>query len=146
VHIIIGIAAGVALLYFWLLGHWFARVLVHLMLMPLLAGLLAAAFTVGVGHPGDPIGIIGGCILGLTAGWFIASAPVYYWRHKLRPIYEAAYQWELRKQQMLSQKGPTQRVDHEPPEPEWKLFTICCVVCCAVALPLLVILVRLTYS
>jgi hypothetical protein len=30
-HIIIGLAAAVALLYFWLSGHWFARVLAFLL-------------------------------------------------------------------------------------------------------------------
>ena len=35
-HIIIGVGAAIALLYFWLIGHWFARVLVF----PLLGGVL----------------------------------------------------------------------------------------------------------
>jgi hypothetical protein len=41
-HIIIGIGAAIALLYFWLIGHWFARVLVFLLL----------AVTLGVGGAG----------------------------------------------------------------------------------------------
>ena len=35
-HIIIGVGAAIALLYFWLIGHWFARVLVF----PLLGDVL----------------------------------------------------------------------------------------------------------
>ena len=29
-HVLIGLCLGVALLYFWLLGHWFARILAFL--------------------------------------------------------------------------------------------------------------------
>jgi hypothetical protein len=32
VHIIVGLLLAIALLYFWLIGHWFARVLVFLVL------------------------------------------------------------------------------------------------------------------
>jgi hypothetical protein len=36
-HSLIGLLLGVALLYFWLIGHWFARVLVFLMVAVLMA-------------------------------------------------------------------------------------------------------------
>ena len=35
-HIIIGVGAALALLYFWLIGHWFARVVMFLVLVVLL--------------------------------------------------------------------------------------------------------------
>ena len=37
VHIMVGVLLAIALLYFWLIGHWFARVLEFLMFAPLLA-------------------------------------------------------------------------------------------------------------
>lgn len=98
-HILIGICLALALLFVWLNGHWFGRVLAHLVFMPLLALGLAALFTVGIDNPGDPIAAIGGVIIGMTIGWFLASAPVYYQRRKVR---QAAYRYELRKQELLA--------------------------------------------
>jgi hypothetical protein len=70
VHILIGIAMAIVLLYFWLIGHWFARVLVFLLLAAL--GALIAA--------GNVAAIIA---TGLLA-WLIASLPIYYQRHQQR--------------------------------------------------------------
>jgi hypothetical protein len=77
-HILIGLAMAAALLYFWLLGHWFARVLVFL--------LLGAALGVGgmvIGMRNDPVGgfLLGA--LGIVAAWFSAGIPIYYWRYRL---------------------------------------------------------------
>ena len=68
-HILIGLAAGVALLYFWLLGHWFARILVCLLFGAL--GVLLAS--------GNAIALICAVVL----AWPLASLPIYYWNHRV---------------------------------------------------------------
>jgi hypothetical protein len=72
-HILIGLAVAVALLYFWLIGHWFARVLVFLLLAVGLglggAALLASA--PGAKTEAAAFGFIfGGC-----AAWFMKRHP-----------------------------------------------------------------------
>jgi hypothetical protein len=72
-HIIIAVAAGVALLYFWLLGHWFARVLVFLLCLGvglILADLPALIF----------LGVV---------GWFGGGIPLYVRRHQARKLQKA---------------------------------------------------------
>ena len=68
-HILIGLAMGAALLYFWLLGHWFARILVCL-LFGVLGVLLAS---------GNAIALICAVVL----AWPLASLPIYYWNHRV---------------------------------------------------------------
>lgn len=75
-HIIIGLAAGVALLYFWLIGHWFARVLVFLMLA--CGGFLAGG---AMAHDMPSWIVLGTICAALT--WPLAGLPVYYWRWRL---------------------------------------------------------------
>ena len=68
-HILIGLLLGCALLYFWLIGQWFARVLVFLGLGVLGAFLLANA------------GPDRGAQLGaFVPAWMIASIPI--WWHR----------------------------------------------------------------
>jgi hypothetical protein len=78
-HLIIGIGAAVALLYYWLLGHWFARVLTTIVFVPAFALLGAVLFMVP--HNNAP-GVFG-AILGAAIAWPAASAPVWYWRRVL---------------------------------------------------------------
>jgi hypothetical protein len=49
-HILIGLALAVALLYFWLVGHWFARALVFLLFA------LAFGFALGGAMSGGNFG------------------------------------------------------------------------------------------
>lgn len=73
-HIIIGLAAAVALLYRWLLGGWFARVLMFLVFVAAFGGLGALLLLASPGAPAAA-GWIGG-ILGALLAWPIASLPI----------------------------------------------------------------------
>lgn len=79
-HILIALILAPALLYFWLIGHWFARVLAFLV--------FAAAFGVGgalltsAGATYPNAGLPGLVIGGIVA-WFVAGIPTYYWRHRM---------------------------------------------------------------
>jgi hypothetical protein len=77
-HILIGLALAAVLLYFWLVGHWFARVLMFLLLaagLGALGGLYLATNDSPVG------GMIGGCI-GITLAWPVAGIPIYFARFR----------------------------------------------------------------
>lgn len=77
-HILIGICLALGLLYAWLIGWWFARVLVFLEL-----GVLGTIGGYGIGSQSD---VVAGVLLGIgfvALGWVLASLPVYYWRQRL---------------------------------------------------------------
>ena len=94
-HFLIGLCLAVALLYFWLIGHWFARVLVFLMLA--CVAFLAACYTTQVpGHP--PVGLFFGLVAGALS-WPIASLPIYFHRGKQRQV---AMAWDERRRRLLS--------------------------------------------
>jgi hypothetical protein len=77
VHLIVGLLLAIALLYFWLIGHWFARVLVFLMLA-------VVGFIAGVNvTPHNPAGSIICGIIGAVLAWPLASIPIYYWRRQI---------------------------------------------------------------
>ena len=82
-HIIASLAIGAALLYFWLIGHWFARVLMFLCLAAVFgflgASLLAATQDAAAAAPVP--GIIG-ATLGAGAAWYIAGIPLWVQRAK----------------------------------------------------------------
>jgi hypothetical protein len=72
---LVALAVGVVLLYYWLLGHWFARALTFLAFaMPL--GFLGACYA----H--DPIAGLFGMAVGGTAAWFLAGIPIYVRRRR----------------------------------------------------------------
>jgi len=77
-----GIAVGVVLalvaLYFWLLGHWFARVVAFLLFV-VLFGLIGSAFTGSLGPAATNHGWVGFLIGGVVA-WFVSGIPIYYRR------------------------------------------------------------------
>ena len=79
IHALLGLALVLVLLYFWLLGHWFARILTFLMFGA--AGTLLALVLKHGDNPGPEIAAI---VIGFVGGWFIASLPTYYWRYELR--------------------------------------------------------------
>ena len=78
VHIIVGLLLAIALFYFWLIGHWFARVLVFLMLA--VVGFIAGA---NVPTSPSPAGSIICGLIGAALAWPLASIPIYYWRHQI---------------------------------------------------------------
>jgi hypothetical protein len=69
-HFLIGLGLFVVLLYWWLIGHWFARVLVFLLL-----AVLGAFISAGNGAAIIATGVL---------SWFIASLPVYHQRYQSR--------------------------------------------------------------
>lgn len=82
-EIIIGGALGVALLYFWLIGHWFARVLVFLGLEAIALPCLFLACVLP--QPGGPAFAGAGLFL-LVAAWPIASIPIHYWQKEIQRL------------------------------------------------------------
>lgn len=75
--ILFGLAAlmgGICLLYFWLVAHWFARVLVFLML----AGVVCAVGLVSYGAASAGI-----LVIGVPLAWVIASIPTWGARKRL---------------------------------------------------------------
>ena len=68
-------AAGIVLLYFWLLGHWFARVLMFICLA-LLCGIMIPAMFAPHYHESVPIGLLW-MGAGFVLAWFLAGIPVY---------------------------------------------------------------------
>jgi hypothetical protein len=78
-HILIGLALAVALLYFWLIGHWFARVLAFLVFAVCLGAAAGAGLAAANPADGAFVGILG-LIFGTVAAWFVSGIPIYYWR------------------------------------------------------------------
>jgi hypothetical protein len=74
--LLFGLAMAVALLYFWLIGHWFARVLMTALTVPLGAVLMMALFATG---PVTGWGLGFGAILGAVVGWMFARWPTTYY-------------------------------------------------------------------
>jgi hypothetical protein len=75
-HFLIGLGLAVTLLYFWLIGDWFARVLVFL-LLGAIGGLFGA-----MALKNAPAGALIFTTCWIIAGWFIASIPIYVQRHR----------------------------------------------------------------
>src|SRR4249920_299096 len=84
-HIIIVLAAAVAMLYFWLLGHWFARIVAFL-LFAVITGLCGAALF-SVTH--ETAASVIGAIMFVPLAWPLASLPIYYYRRQARKLDEA---------------------------------------------------------
>jgi len=72
-EILVGLALALVLLYFWLLGHWFARVVMFLALAAAF-GLLGAAFTTG--PPGQKNELVG-MLIGVALAWPVSSIPIW---------------------------------------------------------------------
>jgi hypothetical protein len=76
-HILIGLVVVAALLYFWLVAHWFARVLMFLLLG--VGGFFGGGAITGT----LPSSVILG-VLGIVAAWYVAGIPTYYWQRRNR--------------------------------------------------------------
>ncbi len=81
-EILIGLVLAAVVLYFWLIGHWFARVVVFLALVPLL-GLGGAALFAALPGATGAAAALGGCV-GVGLAWPASSLPIYYWRSQAR--------------------------------------------------------------
>ena len=68
---LVGAALAAGVLYFWLRGHWFARVLVFLGLGVLFAVIITNAY----GDPTMPVQVAFLAALGFLAAWFAADIP-----------------------------------------------------------------------
>lgn len=83
-EILIGLALGVALLYLWLAGHWFGRVLMFLLLAGIIGGLLCVAVTpADLDGAANPLGFIG-FIVGTVIAWFVSGIPAYKRRRQIK--------------------------------------------------------------
>jgi hypothetical protein len=120
VVVIISLLLGVILLWAWLLGHWFARVLVCIILV-LAFGALGGAC--GNGEPAAQIIFV---LIGASVGWAIGSVPVWYWRGlprlndtERRDIARQAQLLEPHGESFLRAKGLTWAdLGLEPPPPK----------------------------
>lgn len=72
---LLGAGIGAVLLYFWLIGHWFARVLAFLVLLVPLS-FLGSAY--GAPYQAGLLGLV----LGGIAAWFLTGIPTYVRRYR----------------------------------------------------------------
>lgn len=86
-HILIGLAMGVALLYWWLLGNWFARVLVFLLFA--CGGFLGGVAIGAQSHDQSSWLVLG--IIGAGLAWPLAGLPVYFWRWRIQQMMPTIY-------------------------------------------------------
>lgn len=88
-EVLIGFCLIAVLLYFWLIGFWYARVLMFLITLPLLIWIGGGLF---MNIPGatSATGVLGGAV-GAVAAWFLAAAPTHYWRHQMREYMHKVY-------------------------------------------------------
>lgn len=77
---LIGLLSAIALLYFWLIGHWFARILAFLLFVPVVVVCAGRAFPNSVDQVGAILILV--CLIALA--WPIASIPIYVWRWRAR--------------------------------------------------------------
>ena len=75
-HILLGLFFALALLWAWLVGHWFARVLMFLVLV-------AATFIAGLASGSPPTALVI-AICAAVPEWFVAGIPTYYWQRRNR--------------------------------------------------------------
>jgi hypothetical protein len=85
-EILIGIVLALGLLWAWLTGHWFARVVMFLALTGILGGIIGATLPPWDVHTG--ISPLGFPIAGIAA-WFLAGIPTYLARRAYRQTHQA---------------------------------------------------------
>jgi hypothetical protein len=94
-HFLIGLGLFLGALYFWLIGHWFARVVVFLLFAALFGMIganlgshldiqiaISAAPTAPRVDPAPVMAIIG-LLGGFALAWPVSGIPIYYWRARL---------------------------------------------------------------
>lgn len=77
-HIFIGGVFALVVLFFWLTGHWFARVVAFL----LFAGAFGffGVLLTGMEHNNGWLGLL----LGIALAWPVSGIPVYWFRYQAR--------------------------------------------------------------
>ncbi len=83
--ILTGLGIALVLLFYWLSGHWFARVLMFLVLCPV--GFLSGLALVNSGQPTPTHAAA--LIVGISAAalaWPLASLPIYYQRYQFQQM------------------------------------------------------------
>lgn len=83
-HILVALIVVGALLYGWLVGNWFARVLAFLAFTVILCALVLVRDDLT-----PPLGPII-CVPAIVAAWFVSGLPEYYWRRQARRFTAAA--------------------------------------------------------
>jgi hypothetical protein len=81
VTILVGLVVALAGLYWWLLGHWFARIVCFLVLAPVM-GLIWAALA---GR--DVAGHLMIGIVVMAFAWPLSGLPTYFWRWHYKRTY-----------------------------------------------------------
>ncbi len=79
--VLIGVVLAVALLFLWLCGHWFGRVLAFLAMG---AGFGIVGFVALSSGRGGAVGFLG-FLLGLGLAWLLASVPTWLQRRRAAP-------------------------------------------------------------
>jgi len=81
-ELMIGAGLALALLYFWLLGHWFARVVMFLLLA--VVGFIAGAALASASPNPPTFALVLFGLIGAALAWPLSGIPIYYWRHQFR--------------------------------------------------------------
>jgi hypothetical protein len=96
-HILIGLSLALVLLYFWLSGHWFARIVTFLALavvcgigVAALAATIAQSAGAPPGNPAIEVVIVLGAIVGAALAWPLASIPTWHYRRQAQRLQAAA--------------------------------------------------------
>jgi hypothetical protein len=79
--ILIGIVLALGALYWWLLGHWYARIIMLFPFAALFGFIGIAAGISSVPDHNSMLGVVGGTV-GIAIAWFVSGAPIYYYRHR----------------------------------------------------------------
>lgn len=75
-HILVGLVLAAVLLYFWLTGNWFARVLTFLLFAGVLGFLGAMATGMDAVAPAHNNAWFG-ALLGIALAWPVSGIPIY---------------------------------------------------------------------
>jgi len=81
-ELMIGAGLALALLYFWLIGHWFARVVMFLLLA--VVGFIAGAALASASPNPPTFALVLFGLIGAALAWPLSGIPIYYWRHQFR--------------------------------------------------------------
>lgn len=73
--ILIGLVLAAVLLYGWLVGNWFFRVLTFL-------GMCVFIFMFAFGAAGPNGAPLGQILVAWVVAWFVSGIPTYYWRRR----------------------------------------------------------------
>jgi hypothetical protein len=95
VHILAGIGLLLALLYHWLHGKWFARVVTFVIFLVLVWTITDLLILDRIGPDKHMDGVqmatsVLAFLGGGVASWLAASTPAYYWRHYWRELERSA--------------------------------------------------------